>query len=215
MVAVSITLKSMENPFKNAQEAKAEVNRIKKLIKKHYSSKPKFPLNNEDFTDAHQEYLEWQWEAGALDEMFQLAQVHYYQFTKGKHDVWTARRYYDAVCNGSERDTFFQVIDTAGNVVYSNPYLYKCINHVKKRYTNITEGKAYSRVEILGKVTPQHKENDLFKLLFPEFVSTSNGLFRRYVRQITVLPKAPSAIETAQIVCYIINSFHENHIDVL
>lgn len=112
-----------------------------------------------------------------------------------------------------KRETVFQVIDTNGNVIYFNTYLWKCKRWAKKHFTFADLSGKGSYVEIEEKTTPQRDSFDFYKDYFPEFKSRSNGLFRRYVIQTTVVPKSPEAVIYSQCVAYIINSFHENHIN--
>lgn len=112
-----------------------------------------------------------------------------------------------------ERTTVFQVIDNNGNVIHSSKYLCKCRKYARKHFTLSEQSGKGSWIEICHKVTLSNKCSDHFRKYFPKFESKSNGLFRRYVLQHIVIPKHPRAEFEHKCVAYIINSFHENHLE--
>jgi hypothetical protein len=60
-----------------------------------YQNKPHFPCNNDDWSDAHQEYLEWQYELRDIDEQYQKAQKEFFDsICANNRKVKTAKQYY-------------------------------------------------------------------------------------------------------------------------
>ena len=60
-----------------------------------YQNKPNFPCNNDDWSDAHQEYLEWQYELRDIDKQYQKAQKEFFEsICDNNRKVKTAKQYY-------------------------------------------------------------------------------------------------------------------------
>lgn len=112
-----------------------------------------------------------------------------------------------------ERTTEFQVIGNDGTVLYHHTFLGKCVKWTKKHFTFSELSGRGSFVIIKDKVTPRDRHYDDNRKYFPEFQSHSNGLFRRYVHQTIITPSEPKAQLETNCVAYIINTFHENHLN--
>lgn len=69
---------------------------IEKQIWEAFGNKPHCPVCNDDWTDAHQEYLEFQWFKDEINELYQNAQRELFT-ALGQHDrkIKTAQEYYD------------------------------------------------------------------------------------------------------------------------
>lgn len=71
---------------------------LEKQIWKAFSEKPRCPINNEDWTDVHQEYLEYQWFIEELNESYIKAQEELFDYLnsigKAHCSVRTAQQYY-------------------------------------------------------------------------------------------------------------------------
>ena len=69
---------------------------LEKEIWESFSGAPRTPICNDDWTDAHQEALEFQWHKEELDGLYQAAQKRLFE-SLGQHDrkIRTAKEYYD------------------------------------------------------------------------------------------------------------------------
>lgn len=72
---------------------------LEKQIWEAFSEAPRCPVCNDDWTDAHQEYLEFQWFKEEINESYQKAQkelIEYLDSIGFKHNlkVKTAQQYY-------------------------------------------------------------------------------------------------------------------------
>lgn len=69
---------------------------LEKEIWELYENKPHFPYNNDDWDDAHQEYLEWQYELRDVDQQYQKAQKEFFESIcdNNNRKVKTAKQYY-------------------------------------------------------------------------------------------------------------------------
>lgn len=73
---------------------------LEKEIWETFSEKPRCPINNEDWTDAHQEYLEYQWFIKELNESYIKAQKEFFAYLDSigetsHRKVRTAKEYYE------------------------------------------------------------------------------------------------------------------------
>lgn len=70
---------------------------LEEQIFEAFSNEPTRPIiNNEDWTDYHQEKLEFQWFEREIDELYKEAQKKFFK-SKGQdnHKIKTAREYYN------------------------------------------------------------------------------------------------------------------------
>ena len=68
---------------------------LEKKIWELYQNKPYFPCSNDDWSDAHQEYLEWQYELRDIDEQYKKAQKEFFEsICDNNREVKTAKQYY-------------------------------------------------------------------------------------------------------------------------
>lgn len=81
---------------------------LEKEIWDAFSEKPRCPICNENWTDAHQEYLEWQWFKEELDASYQEAQKQWFKSIGVNRKIKTAQEYYDKQKDFEETVEYFR-----------------------------------------------------------------------------------------------------------
>ena len=85
---------------KQRELAQVCVDLEKQIWETFSEGKPRCPINNEDWTDAHQEYLEYQWFIDELNTAYIKAQKEFFAYLDSigetsHRKVRTAKEYYE------------------------------------------------------------------------------------------------------------------------
>lgn len=86
---------------------------LEKQIWETFGNKPRFPINNEDWTDAHQEYLEWTEYTRELNAQYIKAQKELLAYLDSKgisytRKIKTAIEYYEKQKDFEETVAYYQ-----------------------------------------------------------------------------------------------------------